>query len=248
MSTRTSSTIMAAVLTALLLAPPAAPPLAACDDEGPGLVTARIATTLSPDDAANIIVEKFNGTLVIKGIILRGTATWDDDGTVLAEGPVTVKAMILTTGDETTALGNRGILWLKYEFRDAVTGAVAGVGDGFATLERVSDLEGATSFQGSITIGGEERQFAGTGESEICGLLPPALTGPADLCADEESDGPAAPGLAQQLEDTVITGAKPGFEFESTRTPGQLNRQFQRSLRALTGERNERLRVLRAVR
>lgn len=242
-----------AVLAALALAGtsvPAASPARACEEEGPGFVLARIETTLAPEDAARIVVEKYDGTLAIKGIVLHGTASWREGDTELAAGPVTVEGTYLTTGDETTALENRGILWLRYAFADAATAAAIGSGEGFVTLERVAEGWGAASFQGTITIGGVARQFAGLGWTGLRGLLPPLSPPPVPAvgCGDDDCDGEEVPGLVQEMLDTVLTGAKPGFEFETARTVTQLDQQFQKAERKLTRERDRRRKVIRAVR
>ena len=163
--------------------------------------------------------------------------------------------MILTTGDENTYLDNRGTLWLKYRFYDADGLTIIGTGEGFVALERVGDSEGKGSFQGSVTIAGALKQFAGTGESELTGLLPllppPApplvvadgreLGGYEGTCTDD------LPGLEQEMDKTVITGDKPGFDFELATTVSTLNAQFSKDTRHLKQQRDQRRRVLKAV-
>ena len=56
------------------------------------------------------------------------------------------------------------------------------------------------------------------------------------------------PGLKQEMEKTVITGEKPGFEFETATSVGTLNAQYKSAAKHLTKQRNERLRVIKAVR
>jgi hypothetical protein len=253
MKLHVGSTILA-VAAAALLAGAGAPRALACEEEGSGLVEVSVRATLSPEDAANVVVEKFDGTLSIKNIVLRGTARWGEpDEGLLAEGPVVATGVLLTTGDETTFLENRGILWLTYSFRDAADAEV-GTGAGFVALERVAEPWGSASFQGTITLDGSARQFAGTGWSGMRGLIPASLLAPppppppppADavgvLCEDE------LPGIIQQMEQTVVTGAKPGFAFEGTKNAAQLKQQYTRAQKDLARQRDARLRVLRAVR
>lgn len=244
--------LLAACALAAATLVPAAGPALACEEEGPGFVTARIATTLAPEDLANIIVEKYDGTLAVKGIVLHGTASWSDGETELASGGVTVNGTYLTTGDETTALENRGILWLKYTFTDPATLAVIGAGEGFVALEQLAEEGGAASFQGTIAIGGVERQFAGLGWTSVHGLLPSLAPPPAPAavgCGDDgDCDGDELPGLRQDMYGTVLTGAKPGFLFESSRSVTQLDKQFEKAKRKITRERDERRGVIRAVR
>jgi hypothetical protein len=257
MKKRIGSAILA-VAAAALLAGPGAPRALACEEEGPGLVEVQVRTTLSPEDAANIVVEKFDGTLSIKNIVLRGTARWGEEDSALSiEGPVVVTGVLLTTGDETTFLENRCILWLTYSFRDAADVEV-GTATGFVTLEQVAERGGAASFQGTIPIDGTARQFAGTGSSEARGLIPAALlpalkaalaAGPgAGAAVGARCDEEELPGLSQEMEQTVVTGAKPGFAFEGSKNPAQVKKQFKRAQQDLTRQRDARLRVLKAVR
>lgn len=249
MKTRIGSAFLA-VAAAALLAGAGAPRALACEEEGPGFVEVRVAATLSPEDAANIVVETFEGTLSIKNIVLRGTARWGgEDAELAVEGPVVVTGVLLTTGDETTFLENRGILWLTYSFRDE-TDAEVGTGTGFVTLERVLERSGNGSFQGTIPIDGTARQFAGTGESRVRGLIPPSLL-PALAAAgetDERCEGERPPGIYQEMDETVVTGAKPGFAFEGTENASQLKKKYKSAQKDLTRQRDARLRVLRAVR
>jgi hypothetical protein len=224
------------------------PAARACEGEGAGLISVRLKAPLAPEDAAKIVFEQYNGTLTIKGITLSGTAVWSDNEVTLLEGPVKVVGVILTTGDETTYLDNRGILWLKYRFLDPDGVTPIGSGEGFVTLERVGDTGGEGSFQGSVTIGGVAKQFAGTGDCEVVALTPLPPTPPAGVACDDEEDEDDLPGLFQEMAKTVITGDKPGFEFESSLTAGNLNAQFVNATKRLTRQRNARLQVIRAVR
>jgi hypothetical protein len=222
----------------------------ACDEEGPGFVSVRIDAPLAPENAARIAFELYNGTLAINGIALNGTATWSEGETELLATPVSIVGAILTTGDQATFLDNRGILWLKYRFFDVDGVTIIGTGEGFVTLERVREGEGDGSFQGTITIGGVVKQFAGVGESEVTALMP--LAAPVVVADGRDDDGDECeddlPGLRQEMEKTVITGEKPGFEFETATSVGTVNSQYKAAAKHLTKQRNERLRVIRAVR
>lgn len=253
-------TLCAALAVTFALASTAFVPAAlACHEEGPGFVSVRIRATLSPEAAANVGYELFNGTLTIKGITLNGTATWSENEIPLLTGPVSIVGVILTTGDQTTHLQNRGTLWLKYRFFDADGVTIIGTGEGFVTLERVGDLEGKGSFQGSVTIAGELKQFAGTGESELDGLMPllPPPPPPDPLVVadgrgwgdhDGDCDDDHLPSLRQKMDKTVVTGDKPGFDFELATTVSTLNTQFTKDARHLKQQRDARRRVLKAIR
>jgi len=228
----------------------------ACDEEGSGFVSVRIDAPLSPEAAAKISFEPFNGTLTIKGIALNGTATWSENETPLLTGPVSIVGVILTSGDQTTYLENRGTLWLKYRFFDVDGVTIIGTGEGFVTLERVGDSEGEGSFQGSVTIAGALKQFAGTGESEVKALLPLLPPPPPPLVAADgrgwsgeggDCDGDDLPGLTQKMEKTVITGDKPGFDFELATTVSTLNTLYSKDTRHLKQQRDGRLRVMKAI-
>jgi hypothetical protein len=240
----------AVLLAALTLAATGRVPAAlACDEEGPGFVTVRIRAPLAPENAAGIGLELFNGTLTVKGITLAGTATWSENGAPVLTGPVSIVGVILTSGDEATYLDNRGTLWLKYRFFDADGVTIIGTGEGFVTLERVGDSEGEASFQGSITIAGAAKQFAGTGESKVVGLTP--LPGPAASAdghyGDGDHDHEDVPGLYQKMEQTVITGDKPGFDFETATTVSTLNAQYSKATKSLKLQRDARRRVMKAI-
>jgi hypothetical protein len=230
-------------------------PALACEEEGGGLVSVRVNATLAPADAANIVFELFNGTLTIKGIKLTGSATWYDNETELFTGPVNVIGVILTTGDQTTYLQNRGIVWLKYQFIDPNTAAVIGTADGFVTLEQVGDAEGQASFQGDVLLAGVQKQFAGTGWSRVRGLnpAPPApapVAGAVGCWTEGGSVGcwDQTPGISQEMDQTVITGQKPGFAFETAGTIAALTRQYNAQSTLLLRQRNQRLGVIRRLR
>ena len=254
-----AATVFAVVVATLALTATAlVPSVLACNEEGPGFVSVRIKAALAPEDAANIGFEPFNGTLTINRIALNGTAIWSENGTPLLTAPVSIVGVILTTGEQTTYLDNRGTLWLKYRFFDVDGVTSIGTGEGFVTLERVGDSEGKGSFQGSITIAGAIKQFAGTGKSELNGLQPlqplqPPLT---PLVAadgrgwggqDDDCDDDDLPGLNQKMDKTVITGDKPGFDFELATTVRTLNAQYSKDTKHLKQQRDARLRVMKAV-
>jgi len=243
-----------AVATLALTATALVPYALACDEEGSGFVSVRINAALSPDAAAKIDYEVFNGTLTIKGIALNGTATWSEDETPLLTAPVSIVGVILTTGEQDTYRDNRGTLWLKYRFFDVDGVTIIGTGEGFVTLERVGDSGGKGSFQGSVTIAGAIKQFAGTGKSKLTSLLP-LLPPPPPVVADcggrdglaGDCGGEDLPGLKQQMDKTVITGDKPGFDFETATTLGALNAQYAKDAKHLKRQRDARLRVMKAV-
>lgn len=252
-----AATVFAALVATLALTTIVSVPAAlACDEEGSGFVSVRIDAPLTAESAAKISFELFNGTLTIKGIALNGTATWSENEIPLLTGPVSVVGVILTTGDQTTYLENRGILWLKYRFFDVDGVTIIGTGEGFVTLERVGDSEGEGSFQGSVTIAGAIKQFAGTGESELNALMP-LLPPPTPLAVadgrgwsgqDDDCDDDDLPGLTQKMEKTVITGDKPGFDFELATTMSTLNAQYSKATKHLKQQRDGRLRVMKAIR
>jgi len=258
---RVAKVLAGAVATLALTATAIVPSALACNEEGPGLVSVRINAALSPAAAVNIGFEPFNGTLTINRIALNGTATWSENETPLLTGPVSIVGVILTTGDQATYLDNRGTLWLKYRFFDVDGVTVIGTGEGFVTLERVGDSEGKGSFQGSVTIAGAIKQFAGTGESELNALLPlqpllpptppptPLATadgrgwgGPDGDCGDDD-----LPGLKQNMDKTVVTGDKPGFDFEMATTVSTLNTLYSMDTKRLRQQRDARFRVMKAV-
>jgi hypothetical protein len=248
------ATVGAALVATLTITTTVLTPTAiACHEEGSGFVSVRIRAPLTPENAAKLGFELFNDTLTINGIALNGTATWSDNENLLLSGPVSIVGVILTTGDQTTYLENRGTLWLKYRFFDADGVTIIGTGEGFVTLERVGDTEGESSFQGSITIAGAVKQFAGTGDSEVAALipLPPPVAVP-DGSAGEAADHyygrhEEEPGLEQKMEKTIVTGDKPGFEFETATTVSTLNAQYSKATKNLKQQRDGRRRVMKAI-